>query len=313
MIETQSSFMEQAVIYELPDEIFKHIFSYVRLEDFFGLFVTCKKIFTLSRNFELWRSWIERDLYINYEYYLDKIHEKNKIIEDAIQIRSKINPLFDRINEVLATLKVHTDELSKILEDVDDQGSYDIFIPQSYESIDGDFDYLKDNLTSYCNDNAMNEIIEDLFKIDPIALYIQLITENDIIPCIGMVKRPGRKINVPCKEPSVPRKKYCSVCLNNKEKLVMLPKIPSFSNLPGFPFAKPVAIPQLPVYRPPILKIKIFSPGKYVTVDTEPNFVIENINGGYALVGVNDIGLEIRPATYPEKEIAHGLGISISF
>lgn len=289
----------------LPNEIFRHIFSYVRFEDFFGLFITCKKIFILSRNFELWRYWIERDLYRNYELYLDKIREKNKIIETAIEIRSKINPLFNRIKQVLAILKVHTDELSDILDNI---GNYDIFINESYENIDCDFDNLQDNLTSYCNDNAGKELAKDLFQIDPIALYIQLATEHDIIPCTNMVKRPGRKITVHCEKPSVPRKKYCKTCLNNKEKLIMSP---SFSNLPGFPFNIPSAIPQLPCYHPPILKIRSFSPGKYVTVNTEFLFVIENINGGYVLLGVNDIGLEIRPATYPEKEIARGLGISI--
>lgn len=180
--------MEEAIIPELSDEIFEHIFSYVRIQDFFGLFITCKKIHTLTRKFELWRFWIKRDLLENYETYLDKINAKNEVITDAIEIRPQIDPLFILINKALAELKVHTDKLTEILNDIPDQESYDIYLPESRESIDADFEYLQDNLTNYCNDTSGNELTLNMFETDPIALYIQLATEHDIIPCTNMIK-----------------------------------------------------------------------------------------------------------------------------
>jgi hypothetical protein len=302
--------MEEAIIYQLPNEIFEHIFSYVRFEDFFGLFLSCKKTYTLSRNFELWRFWIKRDLLESYEGYLDKITNENKIIENAIEVMPKINPLFALINEALAELKVHTDQLNEILEGISDQYKYRLFMPESVYDMDGELDTLQNDLTSYCNDTAGDELTVDMLETDPIALYIQLATANDIVKCTNMVERRGRKIKIPCGKPSVPRKEFCQECIDANKNLIMKP---TFSNLPGFPLCKPVEIPQLPVYHRPILQIKNFSPGKYVTMNTEPHFVIENINGGYCLLGVNDIGLEVRAPSYSEKEIAHGFGISISF
>ena len=311
--------MEEAIIYQLPDEIFDHIFTYVRFEDFFALFLTCRKIYRSSHKPEVWRFWIERDFYKDYERYLDKINAKNEIIMNAIEIRPQINPLFVLINKALAELKVHTDKLTEIIDNISDRDTYDLFMPDSVESIDGELDSFQDNLTNYCNDTAGNDLIVDLFKTDPIALYIQLATANDIKPCKNMIDQPRTRVKRLCGQLSMPRKDYCQKCMDTNKNLIMKPTV--LHSL-GFPFGLPSLqpktsidpIPQLPVYVPNKIQIKSFSPGKYVTINTEPHFVIERINtGGYCLVGVNDIGVEIRPATYPEKETAHGLGISISF
>lgn len=285
--------MEDCAIYKLPDEIFDLIFFNVRFEDFWALFLTCKKIYTLSRNFDIWKYWINRDFPTYYEKYVKNITDKNSVRQHVIDTVPKIDSIFIRLNKTLKEFDSQINELRKIIDSITDTKLY---IPESVENVTYEIDQYQEEIGRYCGNTATSESLVDRIDIDPIALYQQFLNESSIVPCIATLDK-GRRRGELCGESSVPRKKYCQGCINTNKNLVMMPVKNTLST---FPFNM---TPE-----PKKLQVKHFSEGKYVTI-TKPHFVFDTKS--MCLFGINDEGTDIREATEEEKKIAREYGFHV--
>lgn len=277
----------------LPDEIYTNIFEFVKLQDFFGLFTSCKYFLSLSRNPCLWRFWIERDFSAQYQRYLIEINRENLIITKAIENLPKINPLFDKINTILAQLEPYIKEIVELTNE-------NISMPHSFQYFAEDSaDYQEDILDDY-EYVSSKELSVDLFIDDPLQLYIKFTTEFDVTPCINKLNRYGKII---CSKPSMPRKQFCDECIFLGNNLIMQPKI----ILPFNPVIN--SIPQLPTITHK-LKVESFRGDNLITVGTVPRFVLSK---DHVLIGICGENKVLRKADYNETQLARNLGISIAF
>lgn len=302
-------------IYELPEELLRHILTYVKFTDFGPLFLTCKAFNKLGHELEMWQFWIERDYLKDYQAYVENINNKNSERDRALIVRDKINPLYVLINKAFANLQTHIDSLRELMPE--DNG--DFYTPD-IEEVNGEFGNLKDELQSHYQDIISNGPLEDLSLTDPMALYERFLNENSIIPCMNIIPQKYTQIHKQCGKNSVPRRNYCQDCIVKNRNIVMLPvfkpilpsvlPFPPINKAPQLPFGgtlEPFPLMQS-FAMPKRLECKQFDKDKFVSTE-KPYFVIKIVGGENHLVGVNDEGSTVRRATEEERILAKELGI----